>query len=111
MFTVFGIILILVSIFLVGVILLQPGKGDISASFGGLSSQFGSMFGMQRTTNIFTKMTMILAGALLLLTLLINRFMLAPAETQVIKPVTEGAAVPAQTSPIQQPTTPLGGGK
>ncbi|NLO20268.1 MAG: preprotein translocase subunit SecG, partial [Ignavibacteria bacterium] len=50
--TVSSIIIIICSILLIAVVLLQPGKGDLSATFGGISSQMGSMFGMQKTAYI-----------------------------------------------------------
>jgi preprotein translocase subunit SecG len=102
MFTVIGIVLLIVAILLIGVVLLQPGKGDVSATFGGLSSQFGSMFGMKKTTDLLTKLTIILAASILVLTLLVNRFFISPGEIQHAKPVTEGAALPSQATPPSQ---------
>lgn len=97
MYAVTLILLILLSIFTIIVVLLQPGKGDLTATFGGISSQFGSMFGMQKTKNMLTTTTKVLIATLFILTLLVNRFFVGSTTNQqrVIKPITEGAKVPA----------------
>ena len=107
-----SIIIILASIFAVVVVLLQPGKGDLTATFGGLSSQFGSMFGMTKTKNILTTITKVLVGIIFVLALLVNKFFVdqsGQTEQRVIKPITEGAKVPASNiapPPVQnQPNT------
>ncbi len=91
------ILIILISLFTIIVVLLQPGKGDLTATFGGLSSQFGSMFGMQKTKNILTTTTKVLVGALFLLALIVNKFFVGSVTDthQAIKPITEGAKIPA----------------
>ncbi|MCX7909399.1 MAG: preprotein translocase subunit SecG [Ignavibacteria bacterium] len=102
MFTLVVILLIIASILLIGVILLQPGKGDLSPTFGGLTTQFGSMFGTQRTMDFLQKTTRALIIAILLLSLLANKFLLKPSATQEIKPVTQGAQIP-KTMPTSPP--------
>ncbi|ROL57811.1 preprotein translocase subunit SecG [Bacteroidetes/Chlorobi group bacterium Naka2016] len=101
MFTLFVIIIIIASILLIGVILLQPGKGDLSPTFGGLTTQFGSMFGTQRTMDFLQKTTRILIIILLALSLFANKFLLKSGGTQEIKPVTQGAQIPKS-----MPSTP-----
>jgi protein translocase SecG subunit len=97
MYAISLVLIILISIFTIIVVLLQPGKGDLTATFGGISSQFGSMFGMQKTKNILTTTTKFLVGALFILALIVNRFFVGSTTTsqQAVKPVTEGAKVPA----------------
>lgn len=90
--------LIIISIVLIVAVLIQPGKGDLSASFGGLGSQFGSMFGMQRTVDFVQKLTRWLAVAILVLVLMANKFFLGPKTTEV-KPVTQGAKPPGTMAP------------
>jgi protein translocase SecG subunit len=93
-----SIIILLASVMAVIVVLLQPGKGDLTATFGGLSSQFGSMFGMTKTKNILTTITKVIVGVLFVLALLVNKFFVGSvgsSEQQVIKPMTEGAKAPA----------------
>ncbi len=101
MFTLISIILILAAILLVVVILLQPGKGDLSPTFGGLTSQFGTMFGTQRTMDFLQKTTRALIIVILVLALFANKFLLRSGGAEAVKPVTEGAKVP--TAPIELP--------
>jgi protein translocase SecG subunit len=86
---------------MIAVVLLQPGKGDLTAAFGGLSSQFGAVFGMQRANDLLAKVTKWIAAILLVLIILSNKFFIMPDSTSnEIKPVTEGASVPMeQTMP------------
>ncbi len=102
--TISSIILIICAILMIAVVLLQPGKGDLSATFGGIGSQMGSMFGMQKTANILTRITKYLAIAILLITLLSNKFFIGQDySTNEIKPVTEGASKPAAATPLAAP--------
>ncbi|ROL59422.1 preprotein translocase subunit SecG [Bacteroidetes/Chlorobi group bacterium MS-B_bin-24] len=94
MFTLVTILLIIGSILLIGVILLQPGKGDLSPTFGGLGAQFGTMFGAQRTMDFLQKTTRALIVAILLLSLIANKFLLRSSGQSEIKPVTQGAPIP-----------------
>ena len=108
MFSLIGILIILASIFLIIAVLLQPGKGDLTATFGGLSGQFGSMFGMQKTKNILSTTTKVLVASIFVLALLVNRFFVSGVghqTGQTVKPVTEGAKVPVgnlAAPPVQQ---------
>lgn len=116
MFTVITILLIILSIFLIGLVLLQPGKGDLSAQFGGIGGQMGSMFGMQRTANLLSKMTKYLAAVILVLAVIANFFLNDPEVQSVNKPVTEGAKAPATSplapAPVEAPKElPAGGGE
>ena len=108
MYSVLIIIVILLSVVSIALILLQPGKGDLSASFGGLSSQFGSMFGMQKTLGILAKTTRVLAIIILILVLGINKFFVSQDHAVERKAVTEGVKVPS--SNIAPPPVPAQGG-
>lgn len=94
MFSVLTILAVIIGIVLIVLVLLQPGKGDLSATFGGISGQFGSMFGMQRTADFLNKLTRVLAIVVLVLILVANRLILGGVKTEKIKPVTEGAKPP-----------------
>lgn len=85
MYTVVAILGIIASLLLIVVVLLQPGKGDLSASFGGLSSQMGSMFGMQKTANLLAKITQGIAAFILVLALATNLFFIKGEQQQQIK--------------------------
>lgn len=101
MFTLISIIMILAAILLIGVILLQPGKGDLSPTFGGITTQFGTMFGTQRTMDFLQKLTRGLIIAILLLALFANKFLIRSTVEEAAKPVTQGAKVP--TAPVEIP--------
>ena len=105
MYSLLMILSIIVGIFIIALVLLQPGKGDLSSTFGGISSQFGSMFGMQRTFDFLQKLTRIMAIVILVLILATNKFFLGGPKVEMIKPVTEGAKIP--TSPVMPPTGDL----
>lgn len=101
MFTLMSIIMILAAILLIGVILLQPGKGDLSPTFGGLTTQFGTMFGTQRTMDFLQKLTRGLIIVILLLALFANKFLVRSTGAEAVKPVTQGAKPP--TAPVEIP--------
>lgn len=98
MFSLLIVFIIIASIVMIAVVLLQPGKGDLTATFGGLGGQMGSMFGMQRTKDIMSRITQIVAAIIFVLALLVNRFVVGSthsAQAPVVKPITEGAKAPA----------------
>jgi len=101
MFTLLAILIIFGAVLMIAVVLLQPGKGDLTAAFGGLSSQFGAVFGMQRANDLLAKITKWIAAILLVLIILSNKFFIMPeTSSNELKPVTEGASVPMeQTMP------------
>lgn len=107
--TIISIICILISILLVAAVLIQPGKGDLGASFGGgIGGQFGSMFGTRRTADFLTKFTIGLAMSIMILSVLANKFFVSDLTTEVggRAPATQGAQIPTsmptQQAPAQQ---------
>ena len=91
---------------LIIIVLIQPGKGELSATMGGVGSQFGSMMGMRKAADLLQKITIGIAVFILVATLAINRFFLSPSET-ARKPVTEGQETSAPaTMPMQQQAAP-----
>lgn len=103
MFTFFVILMMIVSVLLVLVVLIQPGKGDMISGMGGLTNTFSSMLGSRKAMDMLTKITIGFAAAIMILALVTNKFFL-PSGTEFVKPVTEGAAVPqtVPTQPVQQ---------
>ena len=100
------VIFIFVSVLLIVVVLLQPGKGDLSASLGGISGQFTSMFGTRRAADLLTKLTIGFAASIMILSLLANLFFVGATE-EIKKPVTEGVELPAKpATPMQTPQIP-----
>ncbi|MCO5252401.1 MAG: preprotein translocase subunit SecG [Candidatus Kapabacteria bacterium] len=107
MFTVLAIVMIILSVLLILVVLLQPGKGDMITGMGGLGGTFSSMLGSRRTLDLLSKITVGLAASIFVLALMTNKFFVGSAD-EMTRPVTEGVAVP-QTVPSTpvQPALPL----
>ncbi|HRI30042.1 MAG TPA: preprotein translocase subunit SecG [Candidatus Kapabacteria bacterium] len=109
MFTVIVILTSLLAILLIAVVLIQPGKGDMAAGFGGVGMGLGSMFGNRRATDLLTKITIGLAASILILSVVSNKF-LSNESGEEINPVTQGVEavpsaapnVPVQQTPAQQ---------
>jgi len=95
---------ILVSILLVVVILMQNSKGGgLAGSFGG--SNFGTVFGVRRTSDFLTRATTILATVFIVLALLINFFFLPGKGASSKESVIQSGQVsvpPAQLPPQSQ---------
>lgn len=110
MFTILTILMIIGAILLIVAVLLQPGKGDLTATFGGLSAQFGQVFGMTRANDLLAKITRYIAIAIFVLAIIANKFFLGGAgegTQQQVRPVTEGVEIPTSVpSNINQPALP-----
>ena len=59
------VLYVVVCLFLVTVVLIQPGKGGMGAGLGGAASQ--TVFGGAGAGNFLTKLTVLMAGAFMLL--------------------------------------------
>jgi len=103
MFVAISIIMILISLLLIGVVLLQPGKGDMITGMSGLGGTFSNMLGSRRATDLLSKITIGLAAAILILSLVTNKFFVGNTGAEGPKPITEGAVIPKTipTSPNQ----------
>ena len=104
---------LLISLFLIIVVLLQSSKGGgLAGTFGGGGGgQFGTVFGTRRTADFLSRSTWWLAGALLVLTIIINLFFLpGRSSTEARESIIQSSgrqAVPQspvlpQQSPVQQ---------
>lgn len=87
------ILITLASILLIGAVLIQPGKGDMISGMSGLGGQFNSMLGSRRATDLLTKITIGLAAAIMVFSLLTNLFFVNFETEDVAKPSTEGRQV------------------
>ncbi|MGA9116594.1 MAG: preprotein translocase subunit SecG [Bacteroidota bacterium] len=112
MFTFLMVVQVVVCLLLIVVVLLQSSKGGgLAGTFGG--AQMGMVFGVRRTADFLTKGTQILAGAFILLSLVINLFFLPRGKTveSVIQqgigreaaPATTPQLPPAEAPPETQP--------
>lgn len=93
MYTLLMILAFLVSILLIAVVLIQPGKGDVASGLGAIGGQFGSMMGMRRAADFIIKTTIVLAAVLLVISYAVNKFFL-PSGSSDQRPRIEGAEVP-----------------
>jgi preprotein translocase subunit SecG len=93
----------LVAAAVVGLVLLQHGKGaDMGAAFGSGSS--GSLFGAHGSANFMSRATAILATLFFITSLVLTYFSSQKHVTE-IKPVVQQPAVPQPVAP----TTPVDG--
>lgn len=109
MLTVIFILCILASLLLIGLVLIQPGKGDMMSGMGGINTQFNAAFGSTRASDLLTKSTWVMATAIIVLTLVANIFFtggdntnqnLAPTEKIDIPiNVNQPAGIPSTAAP------------
>lgn len=114
MFWILMVIEIFVSILLIIVVLMQSSKGGgLAGTLGG--SSMGTMFGVRRTSDFLSQMTIYLSALFIVLCLVINIFFLpgkssstesiiqkggAPTSSpQPVPPTSLPATTPAQTTP------------
>lgn len=106
-----SVVIMIISILLALVVLLQPGKGDMLTGLSGLTGQFSSVFGTRRTMDLLSNLTIGLAIAVMVLSLVANMFFVG-GEAEAPKPITEGVEVPAapqqplQDQPLPPPPAP-----
>ncbi len=91
---------VVVSLFLIGVVLLQSGKGaEMGASFGSSGSQ--SVFGAGGGTSFLSKMTTGAAVIFMLTSLTLAYISGMPSASSIMSG--KGKSVPVQTSPAVPP--------
>lgn len=101
------ILCVIMSIFLIGAVLIQPGKADMVSGMGGLGGQMNNLFGVRQGRNVLQNVTIGLAVAIMLLSIVINKVFL-PTGAAERAPVTQGAEMPVAVpssapAPGQQP--------
>ncbi len=83
MFTLIGIVIIIISLFLTLIVLIQNPKGGVlSSSFGSMGNQ---ILGANRSTDVIEKITWYLAGGLMVLSV-VSLFLIGPATKGPSKP-------------------------
>ena len=91
------VVQILAALAMIGLILIQHGKGaDMGAAFGSGSS--GSLFGASGSANFLSRSTSVLAAVFFVCTLALAYF-------GNLKPTTEGSSV-LETAPLSLPAGP-----
>jgi preprotein translocase subunit SecG len=96
---------IVACLFLIGVVLLQQGKGqDLASAFGGGGTQ--TAFGPRGSANVLSRATTILAGLFMLTSLALS--ILRPHPASVLDRIPEAAASPSAVapSPAASPAAP-----
>ncbi|MDE2149042.1 MAG: preprotein translocase subunit SecG [Gammaproteobacteria bacterium] len=103
MYTALVILLVLVSAALIGLILLQQGKGaDAGAAFG--SGASGTVFGARGSANFLSHATAGLAAAFFILTLVLAYFVRGDTGGSVVSRVQQAVPKPAiSSSPAPEP--------
>jgi preprotein translocase subunit SecG len=102
MYSILVTIALIISFLLIVIVLMQSSKGGgLAGTFGG-TGQFGTMFGSRRTADFLSKSTWWLAGALIVLAILINLFFL-PGKSAV----TERESVIQGSGEQSVPATPV----
>jgi preprotein translocase subunit SecG len=103
MFTLVVIIHVLVSLVIIGLVLLQAGKGaDIGSAFGGSGSQ--AVFGSMGTPTVLGKATAVVAVVFMVTSFALS--MMAHHRAVSVMPATGPAAPAAPATTPAPPTTP-----
>lgn len=95
---------VIACLFLIGVVLLQQGKGqDLASAFGGGGTQ--TAFGPRGSANVLSRATTILAGLFMVTSLALT--MLRPGSRSVLDKIPAAAASPSPAAPaVTIPVTP-----
>jgi preprotein translocase subunit SecG len=90
-------------LFLIGVVLLQQGKGqDLASAFGGGGTQ--TAFGPRGSANVLSRATTILAGMFMVTSLGLT--IMKPRASSVLDKVPTRSASPAPTTPAPAASVP-----
>jgi preprotein translocase subunit SecG len=102
MFTLVVVIHVVVSLAIIGLVLLQAGKGaDIGSAFGGSGSQ--AVFGSMGTPTVLGKATAVVAVVFMITSFALS--MMAHNRTVSVMPAS-GPAAPAPATPATPPAPP-----
>ena len=94
---------ILACLFLIGVVLLQQGKGqDLASAFGGGGTQ--TAFGPRGSANVLSRATTILAGVFMVTSLALT--VLRPSGSTILDKVPAPAPTPVAASPSPAAAVP-----
>jgi len=104
--TLFLILCIIVSLLLIAVVLIQPGKADMISGMGGLGGQMTNLIGVRQSRNILQNITIGFALFLVVAAIVVNKFFMVETSSEY-KSAVEGANVPEVALPAQpQPQPP-----
>ncbi len=108
MYTIAIFVEVIIGILLMLAILMQSSKGGgLAGGLGG--ANIGTVFGVRRTSDFLTKLTQWMAGAFMILALIINLWLLPRGEIKR-ESVIQSGPPPAALPPAQQtPASPVPG--
>ena len=110
MYTFAIIVEVIIGILLMLAILMQSSKGGgLAGGFGG--ANMGAVFGVRRTSDFLTKLTQWLAGAFMILALVINMWLLPRGEMKKESVIQSGPPSTALPPTQQAPVSPIPGSK
>ena len=107
------VVQILAALVMIGLILIQHGKGaDMGAAFGGGSS--GSLFGASGSANFLSRSTAVLATVFFVSTLFLSyvgyRPSVSTTGSSILESVAPGASIPVESAPASTvPAAPAKG--
>ncbi len=94
---------VLACLFLIGVVLLQQGKGqDLASAFGGGGTQ--TAFGPRGSANVLSRATTILAGVFMVTSLALS--LVRPKPASVLERVPAATASPSPSAKAPSPAAP-----
>jgi preprotein translocase subunit SecG len=97
---------VIACLFLIGVVLLQQGKGqDLASAFGGGGTQ--TAFGPRGSANVLSRATTVLAGLFMVSSLFLS--ILKPKGGSILEkvPAAAGSPSPAASAPAIPPAPPV----
>jgi len=106
MLTIITILLLIIAIFLIAVVLIQPGKGDMISGLGTIGGSITNMFGTRRAADMLQKITVGLAISMFVLVLFTNMFLIGNNSAEGKKAITEGVTLPTESVPPPLPIPP-----
>lgn len=99
--TLFIVLHVLICVFLVIVILLQPGKGDAGGGIGFGSSSSQSIFGSRGAGNFLTKTTSACAFLFLATSFFLTRSQISSQQGLRLESIPTAPTIPKPASPVQ----------
>ncbi len=101
MITLLWILYILVCIFLIGIVLLQPGEGgNVASALGAASSQ--TAFGARGSMSMLQKVTAILAITFMVISIALS-FLMSGKQSSILE---KAPKPPVQEKPVKSPPPP-----
>ena len=101
-------IMVIICVTLIAVVLMQSSKGGgLAGVFGG--GQAGAVFGVRRTADLLTKITVVLATSFMVLSIVVNLFFLpgtGTAADSVLQREAPQTVPPAQIPDMDRPSAP-----